>query len=347
MYIPSETETDSDELKKKKTLVMNVRHFLNRTWKLNKETMKHELEKLQEELETNDYPPYYFKTSEPPERVYKALASEKPANAPKVALPPNVSTDSEKKGLKLEDAAIYHYRGDYPLFIPFYGDEVSAIGRTSFTDPVTAEPFGVGTYIVQFTNGAQETFMTRTSLIAYWNRPYPTNTPDEKTNLFLEKLKNPTTSTPFHDFHAKFVKVVQITAAQLALLHEKRVQRMDALGNAAMKTGKVALGATGYAARTALGATGLGARAVGLVPRAAGLVADATKIVANKAGLTNVAALADYTSLAAHGIGKGVDYVGKAAYNTARGTRKSPKQSEKEKPPDKPADTSWYSYLFS
>jgi len=380
MYLPSETESEAPELAHKKTLVKNVRHFLNRTWKTKvtsarqlKALMKYEVEKLQEELETNGEPKYFYhkQPTEDAYMIYRGLSSEMPPDIPKqVPLPPNVSLDPEKKGLKLDDVAIQYFRGDYPLFIPFYGDEVSGISRNNFIDPITQAQFPIGSYIVQFTHGAYETFMSRTSLIQYWNRPYPMDTPEERTRLFAEKLKNPTTKTPFHDFYAKFVKVVEITAAERDEFqqrkHEERAQLVSQAGktignaalatrqtignvanatgqtvsNAALATGQkvkdVALKATGAVARTALGATGIAAQAVGKTTHAVGYAADLTKVAAQKTGLTNVAAAADYASLAAHGIGKGVDNVGKTAVTTAWGRDE----------PEKEKSKSWFETLF-
>ena len=378
MYIPSESESEeAPELAHKKTLVKNVRHFLNRTWKIKvssvrqlKALMKYEVEKLQEELETNGVPKYFYhkQPGEDAYMIYRGLSSEMPPDIPKtVSLPPNVSNDPEKKGLKLNDIAIQYFRGDYPLFIPFYDEEVSDIGRINFTDPITQAPFPIGTYIVQFTNGPYETFMSRTSLIQYWNRPYPMDTPEQRAHFFAQKVINPATKTPFHEFHAKFVKVVEITAAQRDELqqrkHEERAQLVSkvgtralatgqtlgnaaavtgqTLGNAAAATGQkvknVALGATGALARTALGATGIAAQAVGKSTQVVGYAADLTKAAANKTGLTNVAAAADYASLAAHGIGQGVDNAGKAALTSAWGTKEGPAEKPK----------SWYDMFFS
>ena len=383
MYIPSETESEGREMAEKKTIVKNVRHFLNRTWKHNKQTMKHELEKLQEELETDEYPKFFYskKPGEDPYMIYRGLMSEMPANTPKsIPLPPNTLHDPDKQGLKLDDTAINYYRGDYPLFFPFYGEEVSAIGRTNFTDPVTSDPFEVGSYIVQFTNGSEETFMRRTSLIKYWNRPYPTHPPDERAHFFFEKLKNPVTSAPFHDYQAKFVKVVQITAAQIEeskrILHENRAQMVQNVGNVALNTGKtvgnvalatgqtvgdVALNsgkAIGNAALAtgktvgnfALGTTGRAAKAAGLVPLAASYLADATTAVANKTGLSTVAAVADYASLASRGLARGMNNLGNAAVSTANGTRKSPRTSphkENEKEKEKEPEKSWFDRFFA
>jgi hypothetical protein len=346
MYLPSESESEeAPELTQKKTLVKNVRHFLNRTWKIKvasvsqlKALMKYEVEKLQEELETDSVPKFFYhkQPGEDPYMIYRGLASEMPPATPKkVDLPPNTSRDPNKQGLKLDDTAIYYFRGDYPLFIPFYGEEVSAIDRTGFVDPITQTPFPIGSYIVQFTNGTQETFMTKTSLIKYWNRPSPLDTPEDRARFFAEKIKNPATSTPFHDFYAKFVKVVQITAAQIVELqerkHAERAQFVgragDTVGNVGKKVGSVALGATG-----------LVTRAIGVAPRGVGLAADLTKAAANKTGLTNVAAAADYASLVAHGIGKGIDTLGKTAYDTARGNQE--KEPVKEKP------KGWFESIF-
>ena len=109
------------------THVKSVRHFLNKTWKINKNGMKHELEKLQEETEDNeDVPKFMFhKTDdEDPYMVYRGLKTEVPPNTPKAARPEDTSNDPKKRGLKLQDDHITYYRGDYPLFIPFYGEEV-------------------------------------------------------------------------------------------------------------------------------------------------------------------------------------------------------------------------------
>jgi len=180
--------------------------------------MKREVEQLQEEVELdNRFPKFMYKKvkGSDPYMIYRALPSELPHEMPKVSLPPDVTkNDPQRKGLQLNDDHINYYRGDYPLFFPYYGDELSLFDHPNLVDPITKEPLKEGMYVIGFDDGKQKTYITRSQIIHLWNYPHPAHAESERARYFAQKLKNPATSVPFNQHFAKFFKIIGMTDKQ-------------------------------------------------------------------------------------------------------------------------------------